>query len=91
MLAFIYSFSVMVTIISILWDEISGSHYTKKREIFKLCLAAMVEPFVFHPIVLFFSIKGNWFFFTRKQLKWGDMKRKGFNDSNTLVYQNEQP
>lgn len=88
MLASIYSFSVMITIISILWDEITGSHYTKKREIFKLCLAALVEPLIFHPIVLFFSIKGNWFFFTNKKLKWGDMKRKGFNDSNTLLSEN---
>lgn len=90
MLASIYSFSVMITIISILWDEISGSHYTEKREIFKLCLAAIVEPFIFHPIVLFFSIKGNWFFFTNKKLKWGDMKRKGFNDSNTLLSSHDQ-
>lgn len=90
LLAFIYSFSVMITIISILWDEISGSSYTKKREIFKLCLAAMVEPFVFHPLVLFFSIKGNWFFFTKRKLKWGEMTRKGFNNSNTALSGYEQ-
>lgn len=90
LLVFIYSFSVMITILSILWDEISGSSYTKKREIFKLCLAAIVEPIAYHPLVLFFSIKGNWFFFTKKKLKWGNMQRKGFSNSNTALVDYEQ-
>jgi cellulose synthase/poly-beta-1,6-N-acetylglucosamine synthase-like glycosyltransferase len=81
----IYLFSVMVTIISILWDEISGPNYSKTRDLLKLCLAALVEPIAFHPLALFFSIKGNWFFFTKKTLKWGDMNRTGMNNSKTTI------
>lgn len=78
LLAFVYSFSVMITILAILWDEVAGMKYEKKREVFKLCLAAMVEPFAYHPLVLFFSLRGNWFFFTNSKLTWGDMTRIGF-------------
>lgn len=78
LLLFIYSFSVMITIIAILWDEITGMKYTRKREVFKLCLAAIVEPFAYHPLVLFFSLRGNIFFFTKRKLAWGEMTRTGF-------------
>ncbi len=78
LLFFVYSFSVMITIISVLWDELTGMKYAKKKEVFKLCLAALVEPFIYHPLVVFFSLRGNWFFFSRKSLEWGEMTRTGF-------------
>lgn len=85
MIAFIYSFSVMITIMAILWDEVAGMKYSKKREVLKLCLAAMVEPVAYHPLVLFFSLRGNWFFFTNKKLGWGEMTRLGFKKKKPVV------
>ncbi len=85
LLGFIYSFSVMITIMAILWDEVAGMKYTKKREVFKLCLAAMAEPFVYHPLVLFFSLRGNWFFFTNRKLTWGEMTRIGFKKKKVAL------
>lgn len=78
LLQFVYSFSVLITIASVLWDEITGIKYSKKSEVFRLCLAAVAEPFVYHPLVLFFSLRGNWFFLTNKKLSWGVMTRIGF-------------
>lgn len=90
LLLFIYSFSVMITIISILWDELMGMKYEKKREVFKLCLAAIVEPFAYHPLSLFFSLRGNWFFFARKKLHWGEMTRQGFKKDEKKLADYEQ-
>ena len=75
---FIYSFSVMITLIAILWDDLVGMKYSSKRDVLKLCLGAVVEPFAYHPLVLFYSLRGNWFFFTRRKLAWGEMTRTGF-------------
>ena len=75
---FIYSFSVMITLIAILWDDLVGMKYSSKRDVLKLCLGAIVEPFAYHPLVLFYSLRGNWFFFTRRKLAWGEMTRTGF-------------
>lgn len=85
LLAFIYSFSVMITIMGILWDEIAGMKYSKKMEVFKLCLAAIAEPFVYHPLVLFFSLRGNWFFFSNRKLTWGEMTRIGFKKKKVAL------
>jgi hypothetical protein len=75
---FVYSFSVMITLIAILWDDLAGMKYSRKRDVLKLCLAAIVEPIAYHPLVLFYSLRGNWFFFTRRKLAWGVMTRIGF-------------
>ena len=75
---FVYSFSVMITLIAILWDDLAGMKYSRKRDVLKLCLAAIVEPVAYHPLVLFYSLRGNWFFFTRRKLAWGVMTRIGF-------------
>lgn len=85
LLAFIYSFSVMITIMAILWDEVAGMKYTRKTEVLKLCLAAMAEPFVYHPLVLFFSLRGNWYFFTNRKLSWGVMTRIGFKKKKVSI------
>jgi len=90
LLVFIYSFSVMITIISVLWDEITGMKYQKKSEVLKLCAAAIVEPLVYHPLVLFFSIRGNWFFLTGRKLHWGIMTRSGFKNGNNKLSNYEQ-
>lgn len=75
---FIYSFSVMITLIAILWDDLVGMKYSSKRDVLKLCLGAIIEPFAYHPLVLFYSLRGNWFFFTKRKFAWGEMTRTGF-------------
>ncbi|MES2830239.1 MAG: glycosyltransferase [Bacteroidota bacterium] len=90
LLLFIYSFSVMITIVAVLWDEITGMKYAKKREVFKLCLAAIAEPFAYHPLALFFSLRGNWFFFTKRKLSWGEMTRTGFKKEEKPIADYEQ-
>lgn len=90
LLLFIYSFSVMITILSILWDEMVDMQYEKKREVLKLCLAAIVEPLVYHPLVLFYSIRGNWFFFTNRKLSWGQMTRVGFKNNKSTIYEHKK-
>jgi hypothetical protein len=39
---------------------------------------AIIEPFVYHPLNVYASLKGYWFFFRQTEQKWGVMIRKGF-------------
>jgi hypothetical protein len=78
MLLFVYTFSVAITITSVLWDEITRKQYASKSQVLKLCSAAFLEPFVYHPLVMFFALRGNFFFFSGRKLEWGDMIRQGF-------------
>ena len=78
LLIYVYTFSVMITVFAVLWDEITHKQYESKMEVFKLCVAAMLEPFFYHPLVVFYAIKGNFYSLTGKPMAWGNMQRAGF-------------
>ncbi len=58
-------------------------HYTKPRQIVELILAAYLEPFVYHPILLFGQMKGYYKKLFRIKSGWGVMTRKGFKVSES--------
>ena len=76
----VYAFAVMFSALSILSEELTYHQYSKKRVLFKLIIIVLVEPFVFHPYVMWSSIKGNFKFLFNKNKKnnWGEMTRTGF-------------
>ena len=44
--------------------------------------AALLEPFLYHPFTVIFSLKGYWNFLLGKRAVWGTMSRKGFSDED---------
>ncbi len=44
---------------------------------FQLILTAFLEPFIFHPFVVWSAVRGN-IDFLRKKKSWGEMTRQGF-------------
>ena len=58
-------------------EELSFNRYKKKREVFMLILTALVEPVLFHPRVVWWSILGNLDMLKGKK-SWGEMTRRGF-------------
>lgn len=79
---FVYLFYTTITLISVLLDQLIYKHYSNIKEIIKLIAMIFVEPFVYHPINVYASLKGYWNFIRGKQQKWGTMSRKGFINSN---------
>lgn len=77
-LGFVFVFALTFSTYSILFEELTYHRYRKKREIFKMIIASWIEPFFYHPFVLYFSLKGNYDFFINKKSGWGQMERKGF-------------
>jgi cellulose synthase/poly-beta-1,6-N-acetylglucosamine synthase-like glycosyltransferase len=78
---FVYLFYINITIISILLDELLYKNYANIKEIMKLIGMAIIEPLVYHPVVVVAAMKGYWQFFTKKEAKWGVMVRKGFTEN----------
>jgi len=72
-----YLFTVVLSLVAILSEEHTYHQYKNKGTGFKLVLTSLVEPFVFHPFVLYAAIKGNFDYFFNKNIKWGEMQRKG--------------
>ena len=45
-------------------------------------LAALVEPFLYHPMLVFFSIKGYFNYLTGKKAVWHSIARKGYKSGD---------
>ncbi len=78
MLFFVYFFAIAFSTYAILFDHLAFNRYKNKRMIFKLILNSWIEPFLFHPFVVYWAIQGNIDFFIRKKKTWGQMTRNGF-------------
>jgi len=61
----------------------SFDHYTKPKQIVELLLAAYLEPFLYHPLLLFGQIKGYYKKIFSINSGWGNMTRKGFKVSKS--------
>jgi hypothetical protein len=73
---FIYTFAVSLSIWAILFEEITYHKYKKKRDVLKLLIAALLEPF-FYPMHTYFAVRGN-LEVLRGKKGWGKAVRKGF-------------
>ena len=74
---FIYVFALNFSFLSIYLLEEHFLHYKKQTRIWKLFLTALIEPFIYHPLVVYWAIKGN-ISYLKGEKSWGKMKRVGF-------------
>jgi cellulose synthase/poly-beta-1,6-N-acetylglucosamine synthase-like glycosyltransferase len=74
----VYAFAMMFSFYAILWEVYSYKQYNKTKDILTLMLFALIEPFVFHPIVSFSAIRGNYKKLFGLEAGWGAITRKGF-------------
>jgi len=79
MLFFVYFFAITFSTYAILFDHLAFHRYKKKRMILKLVFTSWVEPILFHPLIVYWAIRGNWDYFIRKKKAWGNMTRVGFS------------
>jgi cellulose synthase/poly-beta-1,6-N-acetylglucosamine synthase-like glycosyltransferase len=76
-----YLFSVLFSIVAIVSEELTFHQYKKKSTGIKLILIAFLEPLVNHPTILYAAIKGNFDYYFNKNIKWGEMVRKGMTNA----------
>jgi biofilm PGA synthesis N-glycosyltransferase PgaC len=73
----VYCFALFISMFSLLAEEVSFFKYTNKRDILKMMFTALIEPFWFHPRVVWWALQGNLDLFKGKKT-WGEMTRQGF-------------
>lgn len=79
--AFVSLYGILYSIYAILVDITSYNVYYKTKDIPKLMLTAFLEPFLFHPKIVWASVNGIKDYCLRNS-QWGEMTRQGFA-SNT--------
>ncbi len=90
LLGFVLTFGWLYSIFAILMEVLTYNQYKKKGDIAKLIFTAMLEPFVFHPFVIWSAIRGN-IDLIRKKNSWGEMTRQGFNVQPGAVAAKQTP
>ncbi|PSL31922.1 glycosyltransferase family 2 protein [Chitinophaga ginsengisoli] len=78
LLLFVYTYSVMITTMAILWDQLTFRYYKTWKEVAFLCMTPFMEFFLYHPMIVIFAIRGYYYFLTGKKSTWGNMQRRGF-------------
>lgn len=74
---FVYTFAISLSTWAVLFEEITFHKYTRKRDVLKLLLSSLVEPF-FYPVHTYFALRGN-IEVIRGKKGWGKAERKGFD------------
>ncbi|NCB08024.1 MAG: glycosyltransferase family 2 protein [Bacteroidia bacterium] len=82
MICFVYFFAISFSIYAILFDHLVYHRYKKRRMIIKLILTSWIEPILYHPLVVYWGIRGNIDYFIRRKKTWGKMTRTGFAKPN---------
>jgi len=77
----IFSMGFLYSSFAILMEVLTYNQYKKRKEIFSLMVSAFLEPFVFHPFVVWSAVKGNIDLLRKKNI-WGEMTRQGFTHSS---------
>jgi hypothetical protein len=75
----IYFFSIMVAMVTMCFDYMSGRTFDKCRDYLLVLLASLFEPFLYHPFLVFCSLIGYVKFLFHTRSSWGKMSRKGYN------------
>ena len=82
MICFVYFFAITFSIYAILFDHLVYHRYKKRKMIIKLILTSWIEPILYHPLVVYWGIRGNIDYFIRRKKTWGKMTRTGFAKPN---------
>lgn len=89
LISMVYFFSIALSTVAVLFEEMSYQQYTKGRDLVKLLLVAFLEPILYHPLTVYWAIKGNIHKFIGKK-NWGNMVRKGFAQNTVTINTPEQ-
>ena len=84
MFGFIYAFAVSMSVWSVLFEELTFHTYEKRRDVLYLLLTALIEPILYHPMVLYWAVRGNIDFLAGNK-RWGDMVRRGFGSVRAFL------
>ncbi|SDR77000.1 glycosyltransferase [Gramella sp. MAR_2010_147] len=74
----VYSFAILFSITALFFEEFSFQQYKKPKYILRLLGTILLEPILYHPFIMWASVKGNWDLINGKK-NWGAMGRTGLS------------
>ena len=83
----IYTFSYMLSTFVVFYDFILGSSYTSLWSYLKLLVAAALEPFIYHPLIVMSSLVGYYNYLTGRKAVWKSIQRTGMKHAEDAKQQ----
>jgi cellulose synthase/poly-beta-1,6-N-acetylglucosamine synthase-like glycosyltransferase len=77
-LLFGYAFATLISIGSVLLEEVTYRRYSDWKEVARLLIYCLFEHFPYRQLTMFWRLKGIWQYL-RGDLKWGAVKRNGLS------------
>ncbi len=77
-------FGFLFSVFSILMEVQTYNQYKSEKDNFKLVGTAFLEPFIFHPFIVWSALKGHIDYFKKKH-SWGEMTRQGLTASDAIT------
>jgi hypothetical protein len=90
LLACVFLFGFLFSVFSILMEVQTYNQYKSEKDNFKLIGTALLEPFIFHPFVVWSAIQGHIDYF-RKKNSWGEMTRQGLTPGQVMKSETKNP
>lgn len=75
-----YLLTILISSFSVLYEEIAFNNYKDKKDLNRLIITILIEPFLVHPKIVWWGLLGHWDFIKGKG-GWGKMIRIGFKKS----------
>jgi len=75
---------ILYSVFAILMEVITYNQYKQHKDILRLVLVAILEPFIFPPFVTWSAVMGN-IDLLRKRNSWGEMTRTGFATEKKVI------
>ncbi len=84
LLVFVYTFAVSMSTWAVLFEEMTFHKYKTRKDVLKLVFIGFLEPILYHPLTVYWSICGN-IDYLRGKRAWGNLEREAFgvNHSNS--------
>jgi len=76
-LIFGYAFATLISVGSVLLEEMTYRRYTRLREVARLLVFCLVEHFPYRQLTMIWRLQGMWQYM-RGDVQWREMKRTGF-------------
>jgi len=83
LIGFTYLFAVTYSAWAVIFEEFTFARYRRKRDIASLVFVSLIDPLLFHPINVWFALRGNFHYFIGN-ISWGRMEKKGFSKSKKV-------
>ena len=83
LMGFTYLFAVTYSAWAVVFEEFTYARYRRKRDVARLIAISFLEPLLFHPLNVWFSVRGN-FHYLIGNISWGRMEKTGFADKKKV-------